>query len=89
MGTTEGTRIVFRLPGYYDDVTSSPQTKASDIISPEDSIRNLENASLISLPVGSTLWLTFSEKQADGTYTDPDLKAYKIMDDGGYHSMFA
>lgn len=85
----DGVRIEFRLPGYFDNITSSPQTRARDIISPEDSIRNLKNASLTSLPVGSTLWLTYSEKQEDGTYTDPDLMAYKIMDDGGYHSMFA
>lgn len=91
--TPDGTRIEFRLPGYYDNLVPYARTKAGDVISPEDSIRNLGGRygtpDLISLPVGSTLWLTFSELQQDGTYTDPDLKAYKIMDDGGYHSMYA
>lgn len=91
--THNGTRIEFCLPGCYDNLITKAPTKASDVLSPEDSIRNLGGAygtpELISLPAGSTLWLTFSEKQSDGTYSDPDLKAYRIMDNGGYHSMYA
>lgn len=83
----EGTRIEFLLPGYFDDIKDGAQTKADDMLGPEE-LRNL-NASLISLPEGSTLWLTFSEKLSDGSYTDPDLKAYRIMNMDGYHSMFA
>lgn len=83
----EGVRIEFLLPGMYECISPDMRTKAIDIL-PIDSLRHI-NEDLISLPVGSTLWLTFSEKNDDGTYTDPELKAYKIIDNGGYHSMFA
>lgn len=82
-----GVRIEFLLPGMYENLGTDVRTKSSDVL-PADSLRHIYE-DLISLPIGSTLWLTFSEKNEDGTYTDPELKAYKIIDDGGYHSMFA
>lgn len=93
-GAEEGARIEFRLPGMYDKMSGGVSTKAVDVL---DNPRKLNDsdptgkdyAELISLPVGSTLWLTYSEKQSDGTFTIPELRAYKIVDDDGYHSMYA
>ena len=87
-GASGEVQIEFLLPGMYEYMIPEARTKASDIISPYDSLRHI-NEDIISLPIGSTLWLTFSEKNDDGTYTDPELKAYKIIDSGGYHSMYA
>lgn len=84
--THDGTRIEFHLPGMYDNIPEPACTKADDVLDP---LRHI-NAELTSLPVGSTLWLTFSQKdEATGEYSEPQLKAYRIMDNGGYHSMFA
>lgn len=90
----EGVRIEFRLPGVYDNISASFNTKAEA----SEPLRHIndqdpyapEYAELISLPIGSTLWLTYSKKDEEtGLYSDPELKAYKIIDSGGYHSMFA
>lgn len=85
---SEGVYIEFSLPGMYEYMIPDARTKANDIITPYDSLRHLD-VDVVNLPVGSTLWLTFSEKNEDGTYTEPELKAYKIIDNGGYHSMYA
>jgi len=91
----EGTKIEFMLPGAYDNIQGMIGTKAVDVLDPLRHINNddpygKDYAELISLPMGSTLWLTYSKKdEQTGEYSEPELKAYKVMDNGGYHSMFA
>ena len=91
----EGVRIQFRLPGMYDHISGNIQTKAEDELNPlrhiNDSVETAPDyAKLINLPVGTTMWLTYSMKNTEtGEYSEPDLQAYKIVDNGGYHSMYA
>ena len=91
----DGVRIVFSLPGMYDHINSRIGTKANDRLDPlrhiNDSVPSAPDyARLTSLPVGSTLWLTYSKKDEEtGDYSTPMLQAYKIIDSGGYHSMYA
>lgn len=91
----DGVRIVFSLPGMYDHMNSRIGTKANDRLDPlrhiNDSVPSAPDyARLTSLPVGSTLWLTYSKKDEEtGDYSTPMLQAYKIIDNGGYHSMYA
>lgn len=77
----KGTRIEFLIPGVYAGGTVTK----SDV---SDKPRNL-NAPQTTLPDGMTLWLTYSVKLSDGTFTEPELKGYKIRSAEGYHSMFA
>ena len=90
----EGVRIEFRLPGMYDHINAGIQTKADDRLEPLRHINctdpgGPEYAHLSTLQVGTTLWLTYSVKdEQTGEYSEPELKAYMVIDTGGYHSMF-
>lgn len=91
----DGVRIEFLIPQVYDNISGSVMTKAVDTLDPlrhinDDDPSKPHYARLTTLPVGSTLWLTYSKKNEEtGEYSDPELQAYKIVDNGGYHSMFA
>ena len=90
----DGVRVEFRVPGTYDHISGIMPTKSTDMLDPLRHINDnnpnaAEYAELISLPVGSTLWLTYSKKDENGIFSAPELKAYRIMDNDGYHSMFA
>lgn len=94
-GNGEGIKVEFRLPGMYDHISGNVATKATDMLDPLRHINDSDPtgpgyARLTNLPVGSTLWLTYSKiDEVSGTYSEPELKAYRIVENGGFHSMFA
>lgn len=40
------------------------------------------------LAAGTTLWLTYSEKNENGEFTSPDLQAYQVKNTGGYNALY-
>lgn len=80
-------RMEFRLPKTYS--TGEVMTKTDVLSDPRDITVLDPDISLTSLPDGSTLWMMISEKNDDGTYGEPQLKAYVVRNDVGFHSLFA
>lgn len=85
--------VEFRTPSLF---TSEPaiMTKADviDGLNEEDhSVRKLLDPDIMlgTLPEGSTLWMMFSEKIDETTYSEQELKAYRVVPEAGYHSLYA
>jgi len=43
---------------------------------------------LTTLPVGTTVWLTFRYKNADDSWGDPNLQAYVVLNSAGYNALY-
>lgn len=87
-------RVEFRLPSYYGEggsgsETASAMTKGDVLDTPRDLENMKPGIKSYPLPEGSTLWLTISKKQGDGTFTKPELKAYQVRDAGGFNTLYS
>lgn len=92
-GSPEGlTRVEFRLPYYYGEggfsFEEGVRTKADQL----DDLRDLNHMKpgiqAFPVPEGRTLWLTYSVKQDDGEFSEPDLQAYQVHNAGGYNALY-
>lgn len=74
----DAVRIEFRLPGSMGGAV--PATR----------VMPLDTMTLYPLPEGSTMWMTISEEQADGSWLKSDPKPYVVRASGaGYNSLLA
>lgn len=85
--------VEFRIPRTF---ASGPEIMTkSDIIDGlnenDHSVRKLLDPDIMlgTLPPGSTLWMMYSEKIDGTTYSEQELRAYRVLSDAGYHSLYA
>ena len=68
--------VRFNIPEFYSNGSNLAQTKADSEF--------LEGKTISRLPVGSTIWLSYSRKTREGTYEDPVVKPYIVKSTNDY-----
>ena len=70
------------IPEYYSDLRTRTQTKSdSESLAPYDEL-------VKRLPVGATIWLSYSKKVGEDMYEDPMVKPYVLKSTDDYVGLF-
>lgn len=72
--------VCIRVPGLYQDILPDGVTKADGEF--------LKDVTPVKLPVGSTLWLSYSRKTGEGTYDAAEVKPYIVRSENDYVGLY-
>lgn len=82
-------RVEFQLPGTYGINVSHAQSRADNLPEAGEDWHKLPDADATLLPVGSTLWLSYTKRNEDNTYSEPDLQGYVVgTNASGYNTLY-
>ena len=74
--------VRINMPEYYAVSPDRMQTRAdSDALAPYDGL-------VTTLPVGATIWLSYSMKTGEGIYEDPVVKPYVVKSENHYVGLY-
>ena len=72
--------VRIQVPELYDSLMPEGATKADSEF--------LDGKNAYKLPVGATLWLSYSRKTGEGTYETPDVKPYIVRNTSDYIGLY-